>query len=281
MSDSDGRTYNEREMRELMRRATERQRRSSEPDPSGLSLEEIKRIAAEVGVDPHFVELAAEDLGADSFEAQANRFFGGTSSFTIKRRVKGILNGTSMAGIASAIRQHSRNDPGHIETFGTSMHWRTDNSNLKRVNLTVLQDGDDCVIESTFRLDSLGFLLNLPGGIFGLIALLAIAKNGFIWAPVIILMLVAIVYATMRFVFRGISESTQRSAERLIDNIERIVAAEVKAQGQTTSAATASRGAARATGDNLLVDADSYDADSYDALEVEDKDQPIRKRDRS
>lgn len=279
MSESDERTYNEREMRELMRRATEKQRRSSEPDPSGLSLEEIKRIAAEVGVDPHFVELAAQDLGADSFESRANRFFGGTSQFTIKRRVKGALNGTSMAGIATAIRQHSRNDPGHIETFGTSMHWRTDSSNLKRVNLSVIQDGDDCIIESTFRLDQLGFLLNLPGGLIGLLALLALAKNGFIWAPAIILMLVAIVYTTTRFVFRGISESTQRSAERLIDNIERVVAAERKTDRESRSADTESLDQARETGDNLLVDADSYE--TLDALDADNKDQPTRNRDRS
>ncbi len=276
MSESDGRTYNEREMRELMRRATEKQRRSTEPDPSGLSLEEIKRIAAEVGVDPHFVELAARDLGADSFTTRANKLLGGTHEFTIKRRVKGVLNGTSMAGIASAIRQHSRNDPGHIDTFGTSMHWRTDGSNLKRMSLSVLQEGDDCVIETTSRLDQLGYLLNLPGFLIGLLSVLALLRNGFLWAPVIVLTLAAVLYTTMRFVFRGVSESTQRSTERRVDNLERIVAAEYKPHQATERITRKERDEHDHARPGLLTDADSY-ADHR----VDDQEHSPRDRDRS
>ena len=206
-----------------MRRATEKQRQSSEPDADGLSLDEIKRIAEEVGVNPRFVELAAEELGDDSFQATHNSVLGGASELSFKRRVRGRLGGQVMAAAASAIRHHSKGDPGHIETFGDSMQWRTSTTNATQSSVSILQDGEYCLIEASSAFAGYGILLNIVPFMMTLIGGLAWGIGGQTQLGVILLSIAAVLVVAMRFAYRGIARNIRSNSEILMDTLERLI----------------------------------------------------------
>lgn len=257
------RKYNEHEIRQLMRRATEKQRRSNEEDAAGLSLEEIKRIAAEVGVNPKFVEMAAEELGDDSLTTKVSKVLGGSYELESKRRTPGVLDGKAMAAIAASIRQHSKSDAGHIETLGDSLHWRTSSGNINTRSLIVSDDGGNCSISASAAYGGYAALLQMAPGFMTLIGIMMIAGKGELAPGIALLSIAAVLFVAMRFAYSSIARKMEKDSIELVDEVESaIVKAAERARQLETSAAVnqapTRTAAAQPTAPNLLKDADSY-----------------------
>jgi hypothetical protein len=72
MAPSNNRRYTEQEIQAIFRRATERQEATGSADPHrGLTLDELKAIGAESGIDPAHVEAAAVDIEHGAIETDA------------------------------------------------------------------------------------------------------------------------------------------------------------------------------------------------------------------
>ena len=69
MASSNNRRYSEKEIQAIFRRATERQEAMGTADPHrGLTLDELKAIGAESGIDPAHVEAAVADIERGDME---------------------------------------------------------------------------------------------------------------------------------------------------------------------------------------------------------------------
>ncbi len=257
------RKYNEHELRQLMRRATEKQRRSDEQDAAGLSLDEIKRIAAEVGVNPKFVEMAAEELGDDSLTTKVSKVLGGSYELEARRRTPGALDGKAMAAIASSIRQHSKSDAGHIETLGDSLHWRTSSGNVNTRSLVVTDDDGACSISASASYGGVAALLHMTPAIMTLIGVMMIAGRPDVTPGLVMLSIAAALFVCMRFAYASMARKMEKDTIEMVDEVEAAIAKaadRAKKRQVVTPAGQAPQdnSAERSPNPDLLKDAESY-----------------------
>lgn len=248
--------YTEDELKDIMRRATEKQRIARESSGTfGLSLDEVKRIAREVGIDPVYIEQAALDIGGGAEDVDEIPLVGGPHAYRYRRVVQGRFNSETMSKMAQIIRRHSKSDAGHVETYGNSLHWRTSSSNaVKRtVDVRELRDGR-VEIEASSRLVDLAWVMQLAT-IFMAVISVFLFFGGDI-TPSFILGGISIAsFLLMRFAFGLASDSSRKNLESMINEL----------QSEFTSSGDES-----ASGDSAVesqLELDQLDDDAYTNME--------------
>lgn len=126
-SSSNKRRYSEQEIQAIFRRATERQEAAGSSDPHrGLTLEELKAIGAESGIDPAHIEGAAADIerGAETSEPPSGveRFYGMSASIHAERVLPGTMDDATWEEVVEALRSIF-NTRGQAEQIGPIREW--------------------------------------------------------------------------------------------------------------------------------------------------------------
>ncbi|MCB0719213.1 MAG: hypothetical protein KDD65_12255 [Bacteroidetes bacterium] len=218
----DRRTYSEDQVREIMRRATQKQRESTDRhDPNGLSLDEIKRIANELGVDPDFIEQAAGEIGSRQVAISESRWLGGPTEVRVSDKFAGRLDDRAQSVVAQIIRKHSGQDSGRIETIGSSLTWRSSENNAVPASSTVVDAGDHCTIDSKVNLNGMGILLQLPFFLLAMFSLLAYTDKGQPLTAAILILSAIVLAIGGRYVFAAMGKTATR---RLTEGTDEIVA---------------------------------------------------------
>jgi hypothetical protein len=118
------RRYSEKEFALILRKAFELGEPSSASGAiEGLSIEEIKAIAREVGLDPSLIERAAAALPAAGRGRMA-RLFGGPDSYQLRDSAPGEISEADFGQIVDAIREVMGHQGEATVTMG-SLEWRT------------------------------------------------------------------------------------------------------------------------------------------------------------
>ncbi|RMH38736.1 MAG: hypothetical protein D6688_14790 [Alphaproteobacteria bacterium] len=124
MAEHGGRTFNEEQVRAIISGAIRRQEAARKAvDTDGLTLEEIRRLAAEVGIDPKYVIAAASEVEAPGEETLGTRLLGGPLKVSYERFVEGRLSEEAIAAMAREIRSVFRRQRGNLEVVGSSFEW--------------------------------------------------------------------------------------------------------------------------------------------------------------
>lgn len=123
------RRYSDEEVQDLIRRALALQEKSSGvapgvAHPEGLSLAEVRQIAADVGIDPRFVELAVSSRAAESTRV-ANWFAGGPYRWRVRTSVPGELSDQQRVRLIDEVRRHVGR-PGEVSDLYGTMEWTHD-----------------------------------------------------------------------------------------------------------------------------------------------------------
>jgi TM2 domain-containing membrane protein YozV len=124
MEEHSGRSFSEEQVRAIISGAIRRQEAARKvADTDGLTLEEIRRLAAEVGIDPKYVVAAASELEGEDEEALAARLLGGPLKVSYERFVEGSLSEEGIAAMVREIRSTLRQYRGNLEVLGASFDW--------------------------------------------------------------------------------------------------------------------------------------------------------------
>ena len=121
------RHYSEQEIQAIFRRATERQEAASTQAPrEGLTLDELKRIGDESGIDPAHIEAAAHDIthgveGAPS-PTGVERFYGRSATIQVERMLPGRMDDAIWNDAVETLRSIF-NTRGQAETIGPIREW--------------------------------------------------------------------------------------------------------------------------------------------------------------
>ncbi|NNF58600.1 MAG: hypothetical protein HKN04_10190 [Rhodothermaceae bacterium] len=128
------RTYTEREIKALLERAAHLQASSDEDGGHGLTLAELEQIAAESGIDPKFLRVAAREAETG---LSPHDVAGQTSTHVfVERTVPGTLSDTEWESVVLRLRKQFSSDlsgsfgqgpqfgPGVTEELGTMREWR-------------------------------------------------------------------------------------------------------------------------------------------------------------
>ncbi len=127
---SGAKIYTEEEVQELLRQGLALQEDSlskERKETAGLSLEEIKSIAEEVGIDPSFIGLAAQKNHKKKDVEIEKGVLGQTKLVTLHREIEGDLSKSKIEEIVDHFRA-SHGQRGVLERVDDKFEWKSDSS---------------------------------------------------------------------------------------------------------------------------------------------------------
>ncbi len=219
----DGRRFTDEEVRKILKKAVERTSSKSLVKPEGLSLEELKSIAAEVGIDAVRVEDAARAvvLGGGN---KPNLFFGGPTNLDFERKVEGQLDPKDTPEILSLIRR-TMGTQGEVDEIHGSLEWRAKGDSGERY-VTVSPRDDTITVTASANLTNGAVVTFLPAGILGtlasVVAFATAANNASAVGMIFGLGLLPTVYSVLRTIFRRFSQKESIKLQRVVDELARL-----------------------------------------------------------
>jgi hypothetical protein len=231
-------TYDEREVAELLRRASALEQKRKLERPT-LTLQEVEEIAREAGLDPQLVRRAATELQHQPPQTLWTRLAGAPTTHTIERVIDGELSTEDHEAVASAIRDAlgSGGFPVQLATLGRSLSLTTfSNSGLLDLQVTP-KDG-------TTRIRIGGLIGGIGGGLGSNVAWvvpLALSQAGF---PVVVgvaggaaglLATVTGAWALARWLFVGRARAGFARADQLAETIEGLLRASIAKRAGVTA----------------------------------------------
>ncbi len=276
MAEHDGRSFSEEQVRAIISGAIRRQEAARKvADADGLTLEEIRRLAAEVGIDPKYVVAAASELEETGEATLGTQLLGGPLKVSYERFVDGQLSEEGIAAMAREIRKAFPRQRGHLEVLGSSFEWTPPQYSGEELIIKVQREDDHTRIYLSQKFGTWAFLsyFSLPI-LLGFTILFAVTAP----SPLAFALLAgfAALLFTARFTYGMITRKRSEKLRKLADRLE-AVAAEHAAPVAAAARETAPAGdvpARAADPSPPLLDLD-------DAPRPEGERPPTRRRDRS
>jgi hypothetical protein len=125
MADAD-RKFSDEEFALILRKASELQDgpATAEGMSGGISLDEIKAIAQEVGIDPGAVDRVAPMMPHTESEGAISRLMGGPTKYRLEQTARGRVSEADVARLLDAIRRASGHH-GKVEYGPQGFEWST------------------------------------------------------------------------------------------------------------------------------------------------------------
>jgi hypothetical protein len=225
---SEEKRFEEGEVRSLLARAMELQRGvEEETNPVGkggsprLTLAEIRQIAAEVGVEPHYLDLAAAEQERGTAPKQRFHILGAPTAVERERVLPGAITPEKWERIVPELRL-ALGKVGVVEQLGQSYAW-TSPQELDYLALTREEEGT----RLTIRSDPFAwFLVYFPGifpYLFGFLALITLSYSPLVELP-IAAGAAGTLFSLQRLLLRRLMGSHEKTIDRLIGRIASILA---------------------------------------------------------
>jgi hypothetical protein len=219
----DKRKFTDREVHEILKRAVEKAPSRALVRNEGHSLEELKTIGAEVGIDPARLEDAARAVTLDDGN-RPNRLLGGPTILNFERRVEGELGPEDTPEILSVIRR-AMGHQGKLDEVGGTLEWSAKADSGERYVTLWSRDGTT-TIRSSANLSNMAVLTYLPAGAIGLIlsgsGIASFIKEGSLVGLVLFLVVIPVLYVILRTILSKLSGSEAGKLERVVDDLARL-----------------------------------------------------------
>jgi hypothetical protein len=222
-----GRRYGDDDIHRILQTAVELQERShvvSHDATRGLTLEELRQVAQEAGIDPRFVDLAASDLNAP-VERVDGKLAGGALSWNFQASLEGEIGDVDRDQILHAIRSVLGQKGELADVYGR-MEWSHDDGSGPIIIGVSTRDGRTEIDVTAAKSTEAGIIHALGisfGGIFGGAAVAGIwGLSGALAVPVVAAMGV-VSYGATRLGWRLRSQWWERRLRRVVERISSIV----------------------------------------------------------
>ena len=161
-----GRRYNEKEVADIIKRASELQQlESTAESTAGMSLAELEQVAREAGLDPALVRRAATDLDTRVSDRKPSAFIGAPTHLVLERTIDGEVPADEYETLVLEM-QRELGGVGQASMLGRSLVWTMQKihhgrASTRTVQVTVTPRNG----RTTIRIEEpLG---PLAGGLFG------------------------------------------------------------------------------------------------------------------
>jgi hypothetical protein len=222
----DERKFTDQEVGEILKRAVEHPPPRALVKSEGLSLQELKAIGDEVGIDAVRLEDAARAVALERGN-RPSRVLGAPLVLNFERKVDGELTPEDTPEILSIIRRTMGHQGDLAEVHG-SLEWRAESETASRYVTISSKDGST-TISSSANLSGMAVSIYAPagvvGGILSILALITAAKNGSQVGLMLGLAIPPVLYAILRKVYRTISNSESAKLQRVVDELARLTKA--------------------------------------------------------
>ena len=116
------RLYSEKEIGAILKRTAELSKNTDIQNADGLSLEELKQLASEAGLNPDLVVRAASELSPGSSMVEKQTFYGGPLSHATETELNVEIDQDTWESMLPIIRAHFK-DPGIVQTRPGAFEW--------------------------------------------------------------------------------------------------------------------------------------------------------------
>jgi hypothetical protein len=216
------RRFGDDDIQRILQTAAELQERSSlvpHVDGGGLTLDDLRQVAREVGIDPRFVDLAASHVDAP-IERTESVVAGGPTRWHFRTSVPGVIPEGDLDRMLQAIRS-TLHQKGEVAEVWGRVEWSHDKVAPTIVGISS-RDGTTEIDVSSVKSQEAGIMhgLMVPfGGIFGgaaLSGLLGVSGAGVL--PLIFAMS-GVSYVATRFGWKARSAWWERRLRRLVERL--------------------------------------------------------------
>lgn len=227
MAEHSRRSFSEEQVRAIISGAIRRQEAARKvADTDGLTLEEIRRLAVEVGIDPKYVVAAASELEGAGEETFAARFLGGPLKVTYERFVEGQLTEEAIAAMVREIRSTLRQYRGIVEVLGASFEWVLPPHSGEELLIRAQSEDGHTRLYISQKFGTWAFLLYfLPTVLLALgIILSEMAPSSVAFAALAGLAALAALLFVAHFTFGFVTRKRSGKLRKLADRLEAIAA---------------------------------------------------------
>ena len=218
----DERKFTDREVHEILKRAVQKAPSRAVVKSEGHSLEELKAIGAEVGIDPDRMEDAARAVTLDDGN-QPNRFLGSPTILNFERRVNGEFGPEDTPEILSIIRR-TMGHQGKLEEVGGTLEWGAKADSGERYVTLWSRDGTT-MIRSSAHLSNMAVLTFLPAGALSIIltgaGIASFIKEGSL-VGLALLVVIPVLYLILRTILSKMAASEADKLQRVVDDLARL-----------------------------------------------------------
>jgi hypothetical protein len=174
---NDDRRFSDEEFALILRKASELQEGGAKAPAqrTGMSLEEIKSIAVEAGIDPEKVAKAASLFARSDHPGTAATLLGGPSSYHLEHTAKGEISPEDMGRVLHVIRRATRRQ-GEGNQVLDAFEWRT-TTDPSRIHVNVIPRDGETTIQIIGDRAGTGILTFLGSGLPWLIAAVALGEG--------------------------------------------------------------------------------------------------------
>lgn len=222
-----GRRFGDDDINRILQTAVELQERSavvSHDATRGLTLEELRQVAEEAGIDPRFVDLAASHLDAP-VERVEGKLAGGAVSWNFRASRDGEISDVDRDQILLAIRSVMGQKGELAEVYGR-MEWSHDDGSGPIIIGISTRDGRTEIDVTAAKSTEAGIIHGLGisfGGIFGGAAVAGILGISGAGALPLVATMGALSYGATRLGWRLRSQWWERRLRRVVERISSIV----------------------------------------------------------
>ncbi len=223
-----GRQFGDAEVARILQTAVELQERSStlaEHSAHGLTIEDLRQVAEEAGIDPRFVDIAVSDARGP-VGRQSSSLLGGPQRWRFHAEIPGDLSEEDRSRLVQAVRSIMDEEGEVAEVYGR-LEWRHDDS-LGPVTVGISPKSGTTEIDvSANRGGEAGllFAFGVPlGGLVGGSALAGmIGVAGTAAALPVVAAMAGVSYGLARLGWRMRSQWWERHLQRKIDQLSSTV----------------------------------------------------------
>ena len=231
------RQYSDKEVGRLLKDATELQEadeaeRRHALGSRGMSLATLQEVAAEAGIEPRYIQVAAARIDRPEVSGIGPALAGTPLVIHAERLVPGELAEEDYEQIVEEIRL-AADEEGSVSRAGRTLTWKSLGSQLwlQKPRVTVVSRNGETRIQAREELDL--YAVTLFGGVvggggmgIGLGVVLAVGMGvlgSALLATLIPVGLIGTLYLTMRQVMKSIGRNRGAKLERLVDRIAQCV----------------------------------------------------------
>jgi len=219
------RLYSDKEISAVLKRAAEMQRSQGPVTTSGLSLDEMEQVAADVGIDPAYIKAAAAELEAGRTD-KAFHFWGGPTSIELDRIVDGRMSPAVWEELVAEVRKIF-GVVGETGQVGRSLEWTyRDQTTGERMHLTVTPAGKQTRIRFFMRLADWAAALHAPALSVSTVLIILqfiLLHLGPVIEMGLALFLLGAVFMLARLAFGAVARSQERKARKLLARLDDLI----------------------------------------------------------
>jgi hypothetical protein len=215
------RLYDEEQIGSILKRAAELSTSDDSQISMGLSLEELKQLGAEAGLDPALIAVAARELSNPAYRGRETNFWGGPYSLTSDIIFDRSISAGDWEAMLPEIRRHF-GDPGIVATRGTTYEWTHSGSSDVRGHVSIREVDGRSQVSVFWTEPSIVAAFFVPMLVLSLVALPILLKTLAMSGLALAAALVAVV-STLFFLARfGVTKMYDKRAQGIEDLLIRL-----------------------------------------------------------